>query len=363
MSSGSERSIYFDAPMYHSHSSDDSGKHDTNTQRPSTSVYQQGRHLAGDTDKGSGNQIEANGKSERRNSKSRNKKPSRTYGPPQPNSPGSANGRGNDRVGGTATETNNPVRLEQVRRTSSFHSLPEFTGDKDRDDKPLAKSKSSGHSGDGIGRKASVRTARTTATTTTAFINGSALAGPNAEPGVDENIYQRGASAERILSKKEKEKIYKEEKRESKRLSRLLKLEAVAERTALNTAICTLASLQEQHKAAIKREAKAEAAHAKAFAAVQKSESKYHEARAQAAEARARAEAHVLEERAKLEGKEAEVKAQEERVESERQIIGEVEQRLAECAREVERLRIIKATDERERRAKIMELNGKTPEE
>ncbi|KAI5983367.1 hypothetical protein EDD15DRAFT_2316147 [Pisolithus albus] len=348
MSSGSERSIfYFDAPMYPPHSSDDDERHD------STAVRQQGLHSTQVTDKVPGDQLEAraNGTSRRRKARTQSQQLSRTYGSPQTNNPRNA------KASNRRAAEDNPIRSEQARRTSSFHSLPEFTGDRDKDDEALAKFKSSG---DGVGRKASVRTTRTTGS---AFIDGSALAGPNAEPDVDESIYERGASAERTLSKKEREKIYKEEMKESKKLSKLLKLESMTEKTALNAAISKLASLQDLHKDAVKREAKAESTHAKAVAAVQKSESKYHEAKAQAAEARAKAEVRVLEERAKLEGKQAEVKAQEERIESEKQTVRELEQRLAECAREVERLRIIKATDERERMSKIMELSGKRLEE
>ena len=134
--------------------------------------------------------------------------------------------------------------------------------------------------------------------------------------------------------------------KEGKRLSKLMKLEATTEKTAINSAFNMLASLQELHKLAIKREGKAECAHSRALAEVQRAESKYHEARARCAEERARAEARVLEERAKLEGKQAEVNAQEERVEAERQIVKELEERVAECAQDLERLRVMKATDE-----------------
>ncbi|KAI6022063.1 glycosyltransferase family 20-domain-containing protein [Pisolithus marmoratus] len=109
-------------------------------------------------------------------------------------------------------------------------------------------------------------------------------------------------------------------------------------------------------------EATAETVHARTFAAAQKAESKYHEAKVQAAKACARAEACVLEEHTKSEGKPAEVKAQGEHVESGRQTVGELERHLVVCAREVGQLCIIKATDERERRVKIMELSREVSE-
>lgn len=203
MSSDSERSTYLDAPMYLSHSSDEDDKHDADARRLSTPVHQQGVHSTEVTGKAPDDQIgaRANETSGRRNTKSQRNKLSRTYGSPKMTSPRRAQRASNDRADGAATETNDPVRPEQIR------SLPVSTGNRDRGDEPLNKSKS-----DDVGRKASVRTTRTTAS---AFMNGSTLAGPNAEPSIDKSIYQRGTSAERTLSKKEKEKIYKEESESS----------------------------------------------------------------------------------------------------------------------------------------------------
>jgi hypothetical protein len=151
---------------------------------------------------------------------------------------------------------------------------------------------------------------------------------------------------------------------EAKRFSKFLKTEADLEKAALARALKSLAALQDLHKTACKREEKVEAAQYKSTLAAQKAESAYHEARA-----------HAEEERARWKGKIAEAKAQEKRLQAEREAVREVEERVAECAREVERLRIIKATDEvrissrllvlklthfqREREAKKAELLGK----
>ncbi|KAG1737325.1 hypothetical protein EDB19DRAFT_1637104 [Suillus lakei] len=235
------------------------------------------------------------------------------------------------------------------RRTPSIESLPICTEDGD-EDAPLAGSMGGGHN-TSLGRKASVRTTRSSRTTrsvaeaTAAFQSGSVLTGPNAEPDVDAAVVLRGVIAERSLSKKQKEKIIKDEQRESKRFSKLLKTESKLEKSALARALKSLAALQDLHKSACKLEAKAEAAHSKSLLAAQKAESTFLEAKARAEE-----------EHSRWEGKQAEVKAQEERLEAERETVREMEDRMAECTREVENLRIIKATDEREREAKMVEM-------
>lgn len=134
--------------------------------------------------------------------------------------------------------------------------------------------------------------------------------------------------------------------KEYKKFSKLLKTESTTEKVALDSALKTLSSLQSLHKAAIKREAKAEASYASALSAAQKAESRFQEEKARVTEVRARVEARCTEERARWEGKEGEVLAQQERLDSARGTVKEMETRIAECAREVERLRIVKGTDE-----------------
>lgn len=115
---------------------------------------------------------------------------------------------------------------------------------------------------------------------------------------------------------------------------------------ALDSALKSLSALQGLHKAAIQREARAGASHARALSAAQKAESRFQEEKARQTELRARAEARCAEERARWEGKTGEVLAQQERLDSARETVMEMEARIADCAREVERLRMIKATDE-----------------
>ena len=229
-----------------------------------------------------------------------------------------------------------------------------------------------GGTGGALGRKPSVRTTASTRTTTSAFANGGPLTGPNAKPDVDEDLLARGANAERSLTQKQKDRIAKEESaffhprsmhgadirligRESKKFSKLLKTESTTEKVALDSALKTLASLQSLHKAAINREAKAEASHARALSVAQGAESRYHEELARASELRARTEARCTEERARWEGKEGHVQAQQERLDSARETVKEMETRISECAQEVERLRLVKATDEVCRRRHVHE--------
>ncbi|KAH7884429.1 hypothetical protein F5I97DRAFT_1889518, partial [Phlebopus sp. FC_14] len=251
---------------------------------------------------------------------------------------------------GRHSATQGPAR-SSAEPTPSLRSLPESTGGR-ADKVTTGRGSAWGAGSNTLGRKGSTRTARSTRTTgtisgaTAAFTNGAAMTGPNAEPNVDESLFFRGANAERSLSQKQKDRINRDEKRENKRLSKLIKTESTSEKVALASALNTLAALQKLHKAAIKREAKAETSHAKALSAAQKAESRFHEAKARAAEERARAETRCAEEHARWYGKEAEVRAQQERMESERETLAEMEQRVAECAREVERLRVVKGTDE-----------------
>ncbi|OJA16664.1 hypothetical protein AZE42_09267 [Rhizopogon vesiculosus] len=239
--------------------------------------------------------------------------------------------------------------VNDSNHASSLDSLPVWTGSRD-EHMPLTGGMG-GRRSPSVARKGSVRTAKSTRSVTeatAAFHKGSALAGPNAEPEIDADVIRRGAIAERSLSTKQKSKIQKEEQRDSKRLSKLLKTESELEKAALARALKSLAALQDLHKCACKREEKAEAAQYKSLLAAQKAKSIYYEAKARAEE-----------ERARWDGKQAEVRAQEGRLEAERDNVRKMDERVAECAREVERLRIMKATDEREREAKKVELLGK----
>ncbi|KAJ8580776.1 hypothetical protein M405DRAFT_938604, partial [Rhizopogon salebrosus TDB-379] len=186
------------------------------------------------------------------------------------------------------TKGQNANSNRPARRTPSLDSLPTWAGSRD-EHVPLAGGMV-GERNARLGRKCSVRTARSTKSATAAtaaFQNGAALTGPKAEPDIDVDVIRRGALAERSLSTKQKHKIEKEEKQDSKYLSKLLKTESNLEKAALARALKTLAALQELYKSACKREEKAETAHCKSLLAAQKAESVYYEAKARAEEERA----------------------------------------------------------------------------
>ena len=103
--------------------------------------------------------------------------------------------------------------VKSINRSSSLESLA-VAGSRE-DHTPLLGGTGAG-GGTSFARKGSTRTAKSTRSVTeatAAFQNGSALAGPNAEPEVDEEVIRRGAVAERSLSTQQKYKIQKEERK------------------------------------------------------------------------------------------------------------------------------------------------------
>jgi hypothetical protein len=121
-----------------------------------------------------------------------------------------------------------------------------------------------------------------------------------------------------------------------------------------------LSELQSQQAQAIKREAKAHTAHAKALALHHRTESKF------------------LSIKAEYEKNQLDMENMEKALESERANARDINERMAEKAREVEKLRVTLSTDEvcacrlyvlcsakfvlqRERAAKLAELNGGKP--
>lgn len=116
--------------------------------------------------------------------------------------------------------------------------------------------------------------------------------------------------------------------KESKRLSKVIKSESKAEKQALATSVKELSELQAQQAQAIKREAKAHTAHTKALALHHKTESKY------------------LQFKAEYEKNQLDMLNMEKALENERANARDITERTAEKAREVEKLRITRSTDE-----------------
>lgn len=99
---------------------------------------------------------------------------------------------------------------EAGQKTPSLRSLPTEEFDGQEQQVPGMK-RIFGGTSPPLGRKVSVRTTASMRTTTSAFANGAPLAGPNAEPDVDDSLHIRSANAERSLSQKQKDRITKEE--------------------------------------------------------------------------------------------------------------------------------------------------------
>jgi len=176
------------------------------------------------------------------------------------------------------------------------------------------------------------------------FRNGAAVTGPNAEPDVHESVHARAVTAETNLSAKTKTKLTKAELKDGKRLSKIIKSESKAEKQALEMSIKELSQLQSQQTSALKREAKAYAAHSKAL--------KLHH----------QTESNFLKLKAEYEQNQLNTQSMEAALDRERANSRDIMERTSEKAREVERLRVIYGTDERERQAKLLELNQGKPQ-
>ncbi|KZP22823.1 hypothetical protein FIBSPDRAFT_859294 [Athelia psychrophila] len=172
------------------------------------------------------------------------------------------------------------------------------------------------------------------------FANGAAVTGPNAAMSPEEEaaLHLRSATAESGLSEKTKGRLSKAELKDNKRLSKIIRAEAKAEAAALKAAIAELAQLQGQQGAATKREAAAAKSQAKALSVHMKTESRYMALKA----------AH--------ERDQGDLRGKEEALAVEQANAREVSERTGEKAREVERLRLQTAADERERAAKLEEM-------
>jgi hypothetical protein len=119
----------------------------------------------------------------------------------------------NDITGVKERSSNYHPDVKSIDRSSSLESLA-VAGSRE-DHTPPFGGMVAGR-GTSVARKGSTRTTKSTRSVTeatAAFQNGSALAGPNAEPEVDEDVIRRGAIAERSLSTQQKYKIQKEERK------------------------------------------------------------------------------------------------------------------------------------------------------
>ncbi|KAI4518452.1 hypothetical protein K525DRAFT_288372 [Schizophyllum commune Loenen D] len=167
-----------------------------------------------------------------------------------------------------------------------------------------------------------------------AFISGAGTTGPDAAAIPDDSLHRRRTSASAALSPKQNKKI---EKREGE----VIKQEARVEKKALNVVIQELADLQRMQKEAVKREAKAHAAHVKAVTAHHKAEEEY-------IAARVRYETTL-----------AEMNAFGEALELARENARKTTESIQEKSQEVDALRTMYGVDEREREVKLTTLAPK----
>ncbi|KAI0254969.1 hypothetical protein BJV78DRAFT_807863 [Lactifluus subvellereus] len=189
---------------------------------------------------------------------------------------------------------------------------------------------------------ASCRTNRSVATNNvsgSAFANGAATAS-NEPPDVDPSLQARAASAEDELRPREKAAISKEEHGVGRKLSKIIKSEAKAEEAALHVALKELAEIQKLQKASIKEEAKSHSRHSRALSDAHK------------------AEMELLVARTANEREQANLRATGEVLEASRKHARETTEMLRGKMEEVERLRMYKQVDDRERTVKVKGLVG-----
>ncbi|KAF9000676.1 hypothetical protein BDQ17DRAFT_661051 [Cyathus striatus] len=174
------------------------------------------------------------------------------------------------------------------------------------------------------------------------FINGVGTTGSNATTEHDGSLHNRSVSAETSLTPKQKSKIVKRETKDNKELSKIIKKEGKVEKQALSLAMKELADMQRFQDAAVKHEYRAHVVHAKTLVTFKKAEAVYLAAKTEYETALARLNAH------------------EEALAKIREGAREATERVQEKSQEVDGLRTVLSVDERERQAKLAQLNGKS---
>ncbi|KAH9003018.1 hypothetical protein EDB86DRAFT_2799375 [Lactarius hatsudake] len=172
-----------------------------------------------------------------------------------------------------------------------------------------------------------------------AFANGAATT-TNDPPVVDPGLQARAASAEGELKPRDKAAISKEEKGVGRKLSKVIRSEAKAEKAALDVALGELAEIQKLQKASVKEEAESHTRHSRALSDAHK------------------AEMNVLIARTANEREQAGLRAAGEELEACRKHARQTTDMLRDKMQEIERLRVYKGVDDRERAVKVKRLVG-----
>ncbi|KAL6302429.1 hypothetical protein BKA93DRAFT_737038 [Sparassis latifolia] len=173
------------------------------------------------------------------------------------------------------------------------------------------------------------------------FANGAGTIGPASIPPTDDGLEERNAKVDAVLSPKDKSKVDKAQRKDAKRMSKVIKSEGKAEQQALEAVIKELANIQKMQKDAIKEESKASDAHSRALKTFHKEEAEF------------------FARRAGYERAQADLQALEDAREAASTRSHEITEMLQEKNREAEHLRTQKLIDDCEREARLKQLSGK----
>ncbi|KAJ1307712.1 hypothetical protein OPQ81_001801 [Rhizoctonia solani] len=173
-----------------------------------------------------------------------------------------------------------------------------------------------------------------------AFGMGPGTSGPAPPNNENETLHQRAATAESSLSQSVVQKITAAELKDAKRVSKILKNEQKAEDKSMKKAIKELDKLASIQRQASKDESAALSAHNKAVKAEHKLNMKY------------------LAAKAAWEKAAADLKSKAEMLESTKEHARAQTELLQAKTKEVDQLRTQKATDDRERQAKLLALKN-----
>ncbi|CUA68437.1 hypothetical protein RSOLAG22IIIB_03474 [Rhizoctonia solani] len=173
-----------------------------------------------------------------------------------------------------------------------------------------------------------------------AFGMGPGASGPAPPKDENESLHQRAATAENGLSQSVVQKITTAELKDAKRVSKILKNEQKAEDKSMKMAIKELDKLASIQRQASKDESAALSAHNKAVKAEHKLNMKY------------------LAAKAAWERAAADLKSKAEMLESTKEHARVQTELLQAKTKEVDQLRTQKATDDRERQAKLLALKN-----
>ncbi|THH09177.1 hypothetical protein EW146_g8758 [Bondarzewia mesenterica] len=174
---------------------------------------------------------------------------------------------------------------------------------------------------------------------------GGAATTATAAPDVDSSVRERSATADEELEPKDRAKIAKEEQKHGRTLSKIIKGEARAEKAALEVAMKELAEIQKIQNDAVKEESQSHTRHSHALSETHK------------------AEMELLAARSAHERGQTTLRAAEEALEASRKHARDMTELLREKMDEVERLRMVKQADDRERVVKVKGLAGEVTKE